>query len=289
MKSETYQKEGWFILEEENQVFGVEAENKDDFNSEEKFNIYHKDKEDAEKNIQASAKELNDFFDSLIKDEPDPTEEEVNEGIRKILERAYPEKKTNKSKKVALKVLFIAALLSVLSFSCLFAIGNSHNISIENGFLTFAKDTVKVVFFGEKKEEYIDVKTLLEDLRFHGYENVLIPQSLYHCKSSVPEYCMGTGAEGFNDCVTFELYNDDLSYSFKIEQIELGVELGDYYLGVDSAETLIVDDMHLYVFEFDSGFSSIRFVNDGYECIIHAEMSLSEMINTAKTISKMEE
>ena len=66
VKSETYQKEGGFILEEENQVFGVEAENKDDFNSEEKFNIYLKDKEDAEKNIQASAKELNDFFDSLI-------------------------------------------------------------------------------------------------------------------------------------------------------------------------------------------------------------------------------
>ena len=289
MKSETYQKEGWFILEEENQVFGVEAENKDDFNSEEKFNIYHKDKEDAEKNIQASAKELNDFFDSLIKDEPDPTEEEVNEGIRKILERAYPEKKTNKSKKVALKVLFIAALLSVLSFSCLFAIGNSHNISIENGFVTFAKDTVKVVFFGEKKEEYIDVKTLLEDLRSHGYENVLIPQSLYHCKSSVPEYFEGVGDAGVNSSVSFDLYDGEVSYSFLIDKIDFADNAGSYFMELDNAETFIVDDINIYVFEFDNEYSSIRFISGDCGCVIHSKLSLSEMMNIAQTILKTEE
>ena len=275
-------------MEEENQVFGVEAENKDDFNSEEKFNIYHKDKEDAEKNIQASAKELNDFFDLVIKDEPDPTAEEVNEGIRKILERAYPEKKTNKSKKVALKVLFIAALLSALSFSCLFAIGNSHNISIENGFVTFAKDTVKVVFFNEGEEKRIDVKTLLEDLSNHGYENVLLPQSLYHCKSSVPEYCMGTGEMGSNDSVMFDLYNDSVVYSFKIEKNTSNEVSAGYFLELDNAETLLIDDIHLYVFEQENTLSYIRFVNDGYDYLVQAKVTLSEMINTAKTIVKME-
>ena len=278
-------------MEEENQVFGVEAENTDDFNSEEKFSIYHKDKEDVEKNIQASAKELNDFFDSLIKDEPDPTEEEVNEGIRKILERAYPEKKTNKNKKVALKVLFIAALLSVLSFSCLFVVGNSHDISIENGFVTFAKDTVKVVFFneGEEKDEYIDIKTLLEDLSYHGYENVLLPQSLYHCKSSLPEYHKGIGEEGLNDTVTFELHGDMCYYSFKIEHLVSESTKSSHFADLDNVETLSVGDVYIYVFEKENILSYSRFVNDGYEYLMQSDVSLSEMINTAKTIVIMED
>lgn len=275
-------------MEEENQVFGVEAENKDDFNSEEKFSIYHKDKEDAEKNLQASAKDLEDFFDLVIKDEPDPTAEEVNEGIRKILERAYPEKKTNKSKKVALKVLFIAALLSVLSFSCLFAIGNSHNISIENGFVTFAKDTVRIVFFDEEKEEYIDVKTLLEDLSYHGYENVLLPQSLYRCKASVPEYLVGTGGVTGNDKVMFILCNDTVSYSCKIEQITSNYKSGNNFVGIIDADSIIIDGVEIHVFSFDNGLSNIRFIDNGYEYLLQAEVAFSEMINTAETIIKME-
>ncbi len=289
MKSETYQKEGWFILEEENQVFGLGAENINDFDSEEKFSIYHKDKEDAEKNIRASAKELEDFFDLLIKDEPDPTEEEINEGVKKILERAYPEERTNNSKKVTLKVLFIAALLSALSFSCLFVVGNNHNISIENGFVTFAKDTVKIVFFGEQEEKLIDMKTLLEDLSTHGYEDVLIPQALYHCKSSVPEYSQGMGDTGENSSVSFEVYYGTSTYLFTIDILDSSGKSNAYFPGLNNAETLLVDGIQMYAFEFDSGFSNLRFENDGYRYFIQSDVSLSEMINTAQTIIKMEE
>ena len=49
-KSETYQKEGWFILEEENSVFGYDADNTNKLDSEEKFSIYH-NKEEAKNNI----------------------------------------------------------------------------------------------------------------------------------------------------------------------------------------------------------------------------------------------
>jgi hypothetical protein len=274
-------------LEEENQVFGVEAENKDAFNSEEKFNIYHKDKEDAEKNIQASAKELNDFFDSLIKDEPDPTEEEVNEGIRKILERAYPEKKTNKSKKVALKVLFIAALLSVLSFSCLFVVGNSHNISIENGFVTFAKDTVRIVFFGEAKEEYITIDALLDDLSSNGFKSILLPQELYNnYKSSKPEYYE---EEDKNNIVVFNISDDTTSYSFRIEKAVSDRLVDNSFSGLDNAETMIFDDVYVYIFEHENGVSYIRFIYCGYDYFIQSDNSFPGMINIAKTIIKAEE
>ena len=59
-KSETYQKEGWSILEEENQVFGKNAEAVDsNINLEsEDFNFYHQNKEEAKKNIDSSSKEL---------------------------------------------------------------------------------------------------------------------------------------------------------------------------------------------------------------------------------------
>ena len=276
-------------MEEENQVFGVNAENTDDFDSEEKFSIYHKDKEDIEKNIQASAKELEDFFDSVIKDEPDPTQEEVKEGVRKILERAYPEKKTGKSKKVVLKVLFAAAILSALAFSCLFAIGNSHDISIENGFITFAKDTVKVVFFGEDEETLIDVKTLIEDLNSHGYENVLIPQKFEEYMSSLPEYYMGTSEMGSNDSVLFDLYNDSVVYSFKIEKITSNEVSDRYFLELDNAETLFVNGICIYAFEFENQKSYIRFVYDEFKYVIQSDVSLINMLDIANTIIITEE
>lgn len=277
-------------MEEENQVFGNDAETISDFDSEEKFSIYHKDKEDIEKNIRNSAKELEDLFDSVIQDVPEPSEEEVRRGIEKILERAYPKEKTNKSKKVTLKVLFIAALLSIALFSGLIVVvGNSHNISIENGFVTFAKDTVKVVFFGEDEEERIDVKTLLEDLSAHGYENVLIPQKLEEYKSSLPEYFEGTGNTGSNYCVTFELYNSTSSYTFRIDKDESSGEIGRYFEDLSNAETITVDDMRIYIFKFENDYSFIRFENGIYEYVIYSDISMSEMISTAQTIVKTEE
>ena len=107
-------------MEEENQVFGKDAEAVDsNMNLEsEDFNFYHQNKEEAKKNIDSSSADLSDFIDSFIQDVPAPTDEEINLGIEKILERTRPTEehsKTNKNKKVTFKVLFIAALLSVLS------------------------------------------------------------------------------------------------------------------------------------------------------------------------------
>lgn len=291
-KSKTYQKEGWFILEEENQIFGKGAEavgNNINLESEDKFSIYHKDNEDVENNVVSSAKDLTDFFDALLQDEPEPSEEEVNKGIAKILEKTHPEEiksesaKPNKNKKAIFRVLFIAALLSAAFFSCLCVVGSSHNISIENGFATFAKDTVKIVFFGEEKEEYIDVKTLIENLNSNGYEDVLLPQKLYKFKSSIPVY----SEDSYK--VKFYLNNDTALYSFVIEKSNSDVLPGRYFTNLDNAKTIVIDDVTVYVFEFETGAACACYVIDGYRYFIQSEVTLSELINTAQTIIKAEE
>ena len=280
-------------MEEENSVFGYDADNTNKLDSEEKFSIYH-NKEEAKNNIDISAKELSDFLDSIIQDVPDLSEEEVNRGVAKILEKAYPNErvtklsKNNKSKKITLRVLFIAALISIFFFSCICVVGSSHNISIENGFVTFAKDAVKIVFFGSDKEESIDVKTLIEDLELHGFKNIMLPQNLYSYKSSVPVYSKGLDEAESKDRVEFELIEDSVLYSLKIEKFGSDVLPDSYFAILDNAETIIIDDIYIYVFEFQTGATCACYTNEGYDYSIQAEVSLSEMINTAQTIIKTE-
>lgn len=292
-KSKTYQKEGWFILDEENQVFGRDAESRDKLDSEEKFSIYHNKKE-AKNNIDISAKELEDFVDSIIADVPDLSDEEIKKGIENVLEKAYPAEeavkpsKNVKSKKITFRVLFIAALITTVLFSCICVVGSRHNISTDNGFATFAKDAVKIVFFGEADEEYIDVKTLMEDLESHGFKNILIPQKLYDYKSTVPVYSKGL-EEGSKDRVEFELNKDELSYSFKIEKTGLEGLMDNYFDSLNNVETIMLDDVRIYVFEFEGKVACIRFIYDEYDCLIQSDASLLEMMSTAQTIIKTEE
>ena len=141
----------------------------------------------------------------------------------------------------------------------------------------------------EEKEEYIDVKTLLEDLSYHGYEDVLIPQKLEEYKSSLPEYIAGTGNTGSNNSVSFEIYKDTVSYCFTIyEKFSLDV-IGDYFVNAKDSKTVVVDTIDMNVFTFESGTSAIHFTCNKYEYLVQAQVSLSEMINIAQTIIKMEE
>ena len=293
VKSETYQKEGWFILEEENSVIGFDADNTNNLDSEEKFSIYH-DKENAENNIKASAKELTDFAELFMQDIPEPSEEEINRGVEKILERAFSAEKAveplekGKAKKATLKVLFVAALISAVFFSCICAVGSRHNISIENGFVTFAKDTVKVVIFGDGKDKSIDVKTLTEDLEAHGFKDILLPQKLYDYRSSMPVYADDEDAES-NSVVMFELKKDDLIYSFKLEKIVSESLPGNYYTGLNNYETVNCGELSIYVYEYKAGVSAINFEHNGYDYFIQSSLSVSDMVNTAQTIVNMEE
>lgn len=289
-KSETYQKEGWFILEEENQVFGKNAEAVDNnINLEsEDFYFYNQNKEEAKKNIDSSSKDLTDFIDSLIQDTPAPSDEEVNAVIEKILKITHPEEqtktvKTNKKKKVTFRVLFIAALLSMISFSCLYVVGSNHNISIENGFISFAKDTIQIVFFGEDKEEHITVDALLTDLELHGYTDILFPQEFVNksdeYKVSVPEYF----DDKLGKQVSFDICTEDISYMISIVKISTNQQ-GIDYVELNDAETLIINGLHMYIFQFDNQNLVIEFTNNEYRYLLKADLPYSEMLNIAKTI-----
>ena len=294
MKSKTYQKEGWLVLEVDNSVFGHGADNTNKNDFEEKFSIYH-NKDEAKKKVDISSDDLTSFIDSLVKDVPELSDEEVNSGVEKILARAYPAEETvkpsnnGKVKRITLRALFVAALLIIVSLSCLCVMGTSHNISVKNGFVTFAKDTVKVVFFGDEKEELIDVKSLLEDLESHGFENVLLPQKLYDYKSSVPVYSKGVDSTDEKSTVVFSLYNEDCSYSLRLSKMDSNEFVSDYFEKFSDAKNLLVNDLNIRAFQYENDVSAINYVDENYSYFVQSDISLSEMINTAQTIIKTEE
>ena len=279
-------------MEDENQLLGVETDNSDGFNDE--FNIYHTNKEKDKSDIGKSAKDLTDFFDSFIEGEPDIPQEEIDAGVAKILEKAYPDESQvkpihkAKKKRITLKVLFVAAVLTIIGITTLCVVGNNHNISIENGFVTFAKDTIKIVFFDKGEEELIDTDTLLMDLEFHGYENILLPGKLCEYKSSVPIYYEGKENELLSKRVEFELSRNDSLYWFEI-QPTAPETIDRYFVDIDNAEAIVVDDLSIYVFEHESKQSIICFAYDRYDYWIMSEVPYSEMLDTAKTIVKTEE
>lgn len=276
-------------MEDENQVFGKNAEavvDNENLKSEDLI-FYHQNKEEAKNNIDNSSKELTDFVDSLIKDVPGLSEEEINSGVKKILEKAYPAEtnvKPMKKKKVKLKVLFIAALLSVLSFSCLYVVGSSHNISIENGFVTFAKDTMRIVFFGESEEEFIYVDTLLIDLEAHGYEDILFPEEFTNnydlYKVSIPEYY----SDEFGKQVSFNVYGLDTKYAFLINDHKESLQ-SISYVDVHNAETVLINDIDMNLFNIDANNSAVEFVYDELHYFIKADIPYSVMLEFVKTIT----
>ena len=285
-KSETYQKEGWFILEEENQVFGKDAEAIDNnINLEsEDFYFYNHNKEEAKKNIDSSSKDLTDFIDSLIQDVTAPSDEDISAGIEKILKTTHPgenQLKTDKKKKVTYKVLFIAALLSILSLSCLFVVGSNHDISIENGFMSFAKETIQVVLFGEDMEEYVSVESLLTNLEENGYKDILFPQEFItksdEYKVSIPKY-LDTDLKQ----VSFQIHGENSVYSFVIYNY-INIQQHFEYTNTDKMQTLNVNGVYLYVF-YHNNFSTIEFINNNYRYYINSDINYYDMVSLAETI-----
>lgn len=277
-------------MEEENQVSGKNAEaidNNKNLESED-FKFYNQNKEEAKINIDSSSKELECFIDSLIQDIPAPTDEEVDSGIKKILEITHPEESKNKvskssrSKKVTFRVLFIAALLSIISFSCLCVVGSSHNISIENGFVTFAKDTIKIVFFGEEKDEYITIDALLTDLELHGYDNLLFPQEFVtksdEYKASVPKH-----SDSMLKQVTFNICDENTVYYFTMHDYDQNQKSRDFD-NIKTADSIEINGTYVYLFEFDTGESAIEFTCESIHVYIHSLAPYSDIVEISKTL-----
>ncbi|MBQ3137074.1 MAG: hypothetical protein IJB74_06280 [Clostridia bacterium] len=274
----------------------AEAGEKDKNLESEDLNFSCQNKEEAKKKLEASMKDIDDLFGSLLCDVPDPSQEDVKKGIAKILEHAETEKeqiseeaqspqpgteKAAKGKKVTPKVLLLAALLSILSFSTLFVVGSRHNISIENGFMSFAKDTVQVVFFGED-ERYISVDSLLEDLKSHGYDDIVFPQEFVtrsdEYKASVPEY----NSEGFGQ-VAFEICCGETIYKTIICQLDSFQQPYDYINLYDS-NIVMVDDISVNIFAFGNNDSVMQYEYSNHRYYVQANIPYDKMEKLIKTI-----
>ncbi len=285
-------------MDVENRVFGTDAEayeNNENLESED-FIFNHQNKEEANKNIESSSKELTDFIDSLIKDVPAPSEEEIEAGIEKILERAYSEENqteirdfpaekpsNGKKKKITLKVLFLAAVLSLLSFSCLLAVGNSRDISIENGFMAFARETVQVVFFGEKNERFISVDSLLTDLEEHGFGDILFPEEFItnsdEYKVSVPEY----DSDEMGEQVSLNIHSNETVFKFVVHRYN-SLQQSFRYFDMDDTIPVTIDNITANVFEFKNHDFAAEFICDNYRYYIQVNAPYSELVRIIKTI-----
>lgn len=275
-------------MEEENWFFGENTEKQKYLESEDNFDFNHTDKELLNKNIDDAVKELTDWLDSEPQSEIQLSDDEINDAIKRLLEKTHPAQapsspeKTGRIKKVSLRVLFVAAILLVLSVTCLFAVGNSRNVSIENGFMTFAKDTVKIVFFGEEKEDFITIDMLMDDLKAHGYDDILMPQDFVDSSAnysvSVPEYMK----DELREQVAFDIYDSENKYEFNISKGNSSDSVGDY-MKLHNAVTVVRDDIYIYVFEFD-GASLIEFANKDIYCCVVAEIPVPDMVKIAESI-----
>lgn len=284
-------------MDEENQVLAeiAEAGEKDKNLESEDLNFSCQNKEEAKKKLEASMKDIDDLFGSLLCDVPDPSQEDVRKGVAKILEHAETEKeqiseevqssqpgteKAAKGKKVTPKVLLLAALLSILSFSTLFVMGSRHNISIENGFMSFARDTVQVVFFGED-ERFISVDSLLEDLKSHGYDDIVFPQEFVtrsdEYKVSVPEY----KNDAFSQ-VVFNIYCEERKINFNIYNYEV-LQQNYEYSKLGDGDTIQVDDIIVNTFSFENEMV-VEFTYNGYYYLLSSTISYSDMLRIVESI-----
>lgn len=287
-------------MEEENKVIGGDAEAlENDINLEsEDFNFCYKNKEEAEKDIEKTAKDIDALMETLLADVPGLSEEELNADIEELLGKMHsaqtkedsdsavaekekePVKKV-KSGKVTLRVLFAAAVVALVSVSALLVAGNRHDISIENGFASFARDTVQVVFFGEG-ERYISVDSLLADLEAHGFKDIVFPQEFINnsdnYKVSIPEY-----KEEDLRHVAFEIYREDVAYRFGVYATSSAQESYGYD-DLGDGDTVVINDICMNVFDFDNEDSAIEFVHNNYRYYIKANIPCSEIIKMAETI-----
>lgn len=278
-------------MDNKNMPFGADAESTENFK--EDFSFSNKNKEASKAAIDKSAKEFVDYMTSLSADVPELTEEEINRGVEKILDRAFPAEKSAsptkkaKAKRITLKVLFIAALLSALLLSCIYVVGNSKNVSIENGFVTFAKDTIQIVFFGEDEEEYISVDSLLLSLEEHGYDDIMFPEEVIinsdEYKVSVPIY----NTDLVED-VSFEIYSNINKCSFIIYQYD--TQRAKEFKDLEKAKTVDINGFSAYIFEF-GGNVTVEFVDPKYQYYIVSDLLYNDMIifaESMKTIKDME-
>lgn len=276
-------------MEDENKVFGPSTENNDDLQDEIWFSKSNIETKKAK--LDKSAKDFTEFMTEYISDVEDIPQEDVDRGVAEILKKAFPAdtqaetKATKKTSKITLRVLFIAALLSAIVFSTICVVGKSNNISIENGFVTFAKDAVHIAFFGNEEEQYISVDSLLLSLEEHGYGDIMFPEKFIaksdEYKVTMPSY----NVDALQD-VSFYVYNDTEKHTFLI--YKNNSQCVGEFKHLEDVKTISINDVLMYVFEFENGVS-LEFASGTYQYYISSDTSIEDIIALAENIKMLSE
>lgn len=255
---------------------------------------YHKNKEEKIKEYLEAEKELLDYLNEIVENAPEVPDEVIQRGIAKVHAMPYPnaEKETpvvpinegRKKKWTAKRVLLIAAavaILAALSISGLSVLGDNNELETENGAATYDDGSVRITFFGEDGEEYITVDTLLKDLDAHGYKDIMFPEAFLFddtCKVSVPEYSYTNEIEQ----VSFYVYQGEKEFLFCISK-NTSTRTRDFS-DVDNGNTIVVNDICVYVFDYGNEYTSIEFAYKDYCCYISSSVSYQDMVSIANTI-----
>lgn len=124
----------------------------------------------------------------------------------------------------------------------------------------------------------------MTDLEQHGYGDILFPQEFVtksdEYKASVPKYLDGELRQA-----TFDVNCRDYVYNFGLYAFDKSQQSFDYK-DMDNVQTIVIDDINLYLFEFDDGYCVVEFVCDEYRYYIQARVSYSEIVEIAKTLKR---
>lgn len=190
-------------------------------------------------------------------------------------------KQTAKNKKAVLISLLIVLVILIISVVGISVAGILKGANTDDGMVAFAKDTVRVVFLGEEKEQYISAESLLLDLENNGFTDILFPEefsyNLDKYKFTVPRYS-NTGIEQVSFDITF---NESLC-GFTITKEELAQQELEF-VGLENAETMTINDVNFYIFDFGN-LISVKFEHNGFCYDISSSCLYEDMIKIIESI-----
>lgn len=253
------------------------------------LNDENADKDQLKNALDNSENELTEFIEILTQDAKEPEQSEIDSGIKKILKRAEqtdePKEigKSNVNKKLSIKVLFVAAIIVIVSICSISVVATNNDIKIRNSFVTFDGSNVHIAFFGDSNEKNIPIKSLLNDLQNKEFGKVLLVEEVAGLKSeygkiTLPRY------ENNAKQVCFEITSNEIEYYFDICKIDVS-EDATATIDINNAEIITVDDIDVYI-SYSEEKTEIQFVYNNLHYFVSTNDSYEEIVRAVELIDK---
>lgn len=186
-----------------------------------------------------------------------------------------------KTKKIVLISFVIVILILIFSVGRISYIGILKGADTDNGIVPFVKDTVDLVILGKDIREYISYEDVKADLKTNGFEDILFPkefsEKLDKYKFTKPIYT-NNGIEE----ISCRIYLGELTYGFAASKSEIeNKELT--FVGLENAETITINNIDFYLFDFGN-YVSVMFFHNGFSYDIGSSCPYDDMIKIIESI-----